>query len=355
MNRNVIIYADSSASAPFRYRCLNIAEATKRSKKYNVTYFVGEEHEKAKKELKGADILIIERQSDKNGNAKVLIREARRLGVRVVYSVDDLVFALRFLPLLMKSTHSRNFLYWFGYVLGNNLLARRADVFITTNQFLADMLYRVFRKPSYVIPNFLNQKQIEASRMLPVKSEIFTIGYFSGSPTHYNDFLSIEIPLTKFLASHPDSHLFVVGCMEFSDTMKSFFDSGQIEILEKVNYVKLQSYYSSVSVNLAPLVINDFTNCKSELKFFEAAIAETTTLASPTYTFAHAIRDGETGFLCKTTDDWYNRLEYLYSHPEENKKIAKAAKKYCIEHYYGPEILKTIEDVYDKILESSQK
>ena len=34
---------------------------------------------------------------------------------------------------------------------------------------------------------------------------------------------------------------------------------------------------------------NKFTNCKSELKFFEAAIAETVTVASPTFNYKNAI------------------------------------------------------------------
>ena len=103
---------------------------------------------------------------------------------------------------------------------------------------------------------------------------------------------------------------------------------------------------AEVDVNIAPLVLNDFTNCKSELKFFEAAAVETTTIASPSYTFKRAIKDGENGFLAQP-GEWYEKLEYLYKHPEENKKIAKRARKYALKHYYGKEFLKEVEAAYD--------
>jgi glycosyltransferase involved in cell wall biosynthesis len=46
-----------------------------------------------------------------------------------------------------------------------------------------------------------------------------------------------------------------------------------------------------------PLQDNVFTNCKSELKWFEAAVVGAVTVASPTYTFRCAIAEEENGWL----------------------------------------------------------
>ena len=47
--------------------------------------------------------------------------------------------------------------------------------------------------------------------------------------------------------------------------------------------------------NLAPLEVgNPFCEAKSELKFFEAALVDVPTVASPTGPMRRAIRDGET-------------------------------------------------------------
>jgi hypothetical protein len=57
-----------------------------------------------------------------------------------------------------------------------------------------------------------------------------------------------------------------------------------------------------------PLQANDFTNCKSELKYFEAAVVGAMSIASPSHTYAAAIRDGENGYLAKA-QEWLSVIE----------------------------------------------
>ena len=172
------------------------------------------------------------------------------------------------------------------------------------------------------------------------------MGYFSGSPTHKKDFGLVEPDLVRFLEAYKDVKLKVVGYMEFSGQMRGLIDAGRVEVMKPVNYLRLQKLIAEVGVNIAPLVVNDFTNCKSELKFFEAAVAETTTIASPAYAFKKAISNGDNGLLAKP-DEWYKKLEFLYEHPKENEKMAKNAKKYALKHYYGKEFLEEVEEAYD--------
>ena len=49
--------------------------------------------------------------------------------------------------------------------------------------------------------------------------------------------------------------------------------------------------------------------------------------------------------------EWFDKLEYLYSHPEENRNIALVAKKDALKHYYGKEFVKEVEEVYDSFAE----
>ena len=154
--------------------------------------------------------------------------------------------------------------------------------------------------------------------------------------------------MLEFLKLHSDTIFEVVGLMNFNEAAKPFLKNGQIRLLPPVDFRKLQRRMAAVDVNLAPLVNNDFTNCKSELKFFEAAAVETTTIASPTFAFKQAIQDGKTGFLARP-GEWLDKLEYLYKHPAENRQIALAAKDYCLKTYYGPHFLKTVESAYDSL------
>ena len=357
--RKIIYIIDDEKSAQFRYQVKNVAEATNDSGRYEVVWFLKSETKKINRCLDETSLIVVERQTAKDDMIPDLIKGAHKKGIKVLFSLDDLVFDYRDLLVLMKSTNSKNIFYWMGYFWGIRRIAKKVDGFLCTNGFLAEKLKRSFNKPVRVIPNSLNQKQIEVSEKWVNKlkgtnkvekpfdeQKSFVIGYFSGSPTHTKDFRLIEPELVKFLTMHKNAKLKVVGDMKFSYEMKKWIEKGRVEISNKVDYLRLQGLMARVDVNIAPLLINDFTNCKSELKFFEAAVAETTTIASPTYAFEKAITDGKNGFLARQ-GEWYDKLEYLYQHPEENRKIALAAKKYALKHYIGTEFLKEVEAAYE--------
>ena len=363
--KKVLYIVDDEKSAQFRYRVHNLVEATKVSQRWQVGWTHKAKLEE--KELEGVDLVVILRQTDKDGTMGKTIDLARGKGIKVLFDLDDLVFDYADLPLLMRSTNSKNVFYWAGYFWGIRRIAKKVDGFICTNEFLAGKLKRSFGKPVGVIPNSLDQEQVEASekwvkklgKLEKAKEAVrgagkFTIGYFSGSPTHTKDFRLVEPELVRFLQAHDDAELKVVGDMEYSAIMQDLIAKGRVETAGKTDYLRLQGRIAKVDVNIAPLVVNDFTNCKSELKFFEAAAVETTTIASPTYAFKKAIKDGENGYLARP-GEWYDKLEYLYQHPEENRKMALAAKKYALKHYYGKEFLKEVEAAYDYFVKDAKK
>lgn len=344
--RNVTYIIENKKSAQVRYRVDNIMDALSMSKEWRGICCLSGDVNKV--DLDDVDILVIVRQTAKNNVVLNLIKEARGRGLKVLFDLDDLVFDYCDLKLVTSSVQEKNIFYWAGYFWGIRRIAKRVDGFLATNGFLAGKLKQSFGKPVKVVPNSLNKEQVDVSEKCLVnkKHDDFKVGYFSGSPTHVRDFRLIEPELIRFLNEHKDTELEVVGYMDFSDEMRSLIDAGRVKTRGIVDYLELQKLMAGVDVNIAPIVINDFTNCKSELKFFEAAAVETTTIASPTYTFKKAIKDGENGFLAQP-GEWYDKLEYLYKHPEENKKIAKRAREYALEHYYGKEFLKEVEEAYD--------
>lgn len=347
MGKKISYIVEDKKSAQYRYRCMNVHQVLEGNNEYDVELL----YKKGLIEGKGlieSDLVVVERQSAKDNTVVEVINEAKRKKTKVVFDLDDLVFDYKDLPILMRGTGSRNFVYWAGYIWGIRRIAKRVDGFICTNDFLGKKLERSFGKPYKVIRNSLNKEQVEASNeCLPKKKhDGFVVGYFSGSPTHRKDFAMVEPELVRFMEKHEDVKLRVVGYMKFSDNMQKWIDAGRVEVIAPVDYLKLQRLIAEVDVNIAPLVINDFTNCKSELKFFEAAVVETTTIASPTYAYKKAICDGENGFLA-LKGEWYKKLEYLYRNRKANEGIAKNARRYALKHYYGKEFREEVEGVYE--------
>ncbi len=348
-----LYYVKAPDSSTFRYRCFNTFQITQNSKKWQAVFFFRDEVKEIKKLIPECDLFIFGRQSRWDSLVKELSTIAKENKKKVLFDLDDLVFDKKYLHVVANTIGEMDNLdYWLPYFADINKTATNMDGFIVTNDYLGERISGDFKKPYKVIRNSLNDEQMSASnsylrfKQSPSNTEGFKIGYFSGSPTHVND-LEVALPeILKFLQDHPDAILEVVGLMEFDKRAKRFLDNGQIVFLPPVDFRKLQRLVSEVDVNIAPLVINEFTNCKSELKFFEAGVVETTTIASPTYTFERAITDGENGFLAYP-GEWYEKLEFLYKHPEENKKIAKNARNYSLRHYYGKEFLKEVEEAYE--------
>lgn len=352
----IVFIVEDTKSAQYRYRVQNVVNIIGNNKGFRAEIVLRTEIEKVN--LGDVSLVVILRQTAKDNTVLNFIKRVREKNIKIVFDLDDLIFNYRDLVILMKSTNSKNLPYWLGYFWGIRRIAKRVDGFTCTNDFLAGKLKQSFNKPVRVIRNSLNKEQVEVSEKWVKKKndrrktenaigkpKNFNIGYFSGSPTHMKDFRLIEKDLIKFLDNHDDAVLKVVGYMDFSNEMKRMIERGRVEIVGMVDYLRLQGLISKVDVNIAPLVINDFTNCKSELKFFEAAAVETTTIASPTFTFKNAITDGVNGFLAQP-GEWYDKLEYLYNHPEENRKIAKKAREYVLKKYYGKEFLEEVEEAY---------
>lgn len=342
----VLYIVEDTKSAQFRYRVKNIVEALEASDEWGAKWVLRSNFTDA--DLLGVDLIVILRQTGRDKKILDCIKKAHENNLKVLFDLDDLVSDYKDLTALLKGTNSKNIAYWAGYVWGIRKIATKVDGFITTNDFLAKKLERSFGKIVKVIPNSLDYEQIKVAdeSLGRKKHDGFVIGYFSGSPTHTKDLRLIEPEIFRFLDEHSDTKFRIVGYMELSSEMQKKVKNGQVEIYELVGYLEQMKMMAKVDVNIAPLVVNDFTNCKSELKFFEAAAVETTTIASPTYVFKKAISDGGNGFLAKP-GEWYDKLEYLYKNSTENEKIAKKAREYALRHYYGKEFLEEVEVAYN--------
>lgn len=344
--RKVLYIVEDKNTAQFRYRVQNVMEAARESAKYEVDFAL--KNDLSKVDLGKIDLVVILRQTAKDRAVLDFIKKAKGRGIKILFDLDDLIFDCLDLPILMKATNSKNILYWASYMWGIRRIAKKVDGFITTNDFLGKMLTRSFNKPYAVIPNSLNEAQVTvAEKLLAEKThDGFIVGYFSGSPTHAKDFQMIETQLMHFLSAHEDAKFLMVGYMNPSKEMLKLVERGKVKILKLTNYLRLMELMAGVDVNLAPLVMNDFTNSKSELKFFEAGVVETVTVASPAFAFKNAIDDGRDGILAGP-DEWFEKLEDLYKNPEKRAKMAKAARKYALDNYYGKKFLKEVEGAYE--------
>ena len=351
-----LYYVEVPDSMTFRYRCYNTFQITQDSEKWQSVYFFSQEKKTISKILPEADLFVLGRQFGTEKEVRELIERAKEHEIPVVLDIDDLIFDAKYMKVVLNAIGQLNYWdYWAKTFMENYKVASKMDGFLVTNDFLGEKISGVFNKPYMVIRNSLDKEQIEVSDVYLElglrKDDLFKIGYFSGSPTHINDLAEALPEIICFLKKHKKAQLVVVGLMDFDDEVRSLLDEGRIVVCQPVDFRKLQRCMSEVDVNIAPLVINDFTNCKSELKFFEAAVVKTVTIASPTYTFKKAISEGGNGFLAQP-GEWYDKLEFLYKNPDVVRKVGEEARRYVLREYTGEVFLREVEKAYDYYAES---
>jgi glycosyltransferase involved in cell wall biosynthesis len=294
-----------------------------------------------------ADALVVCRVRYNAAVARMVTR-ARARGIPVLFDCDDLVFDTERLHLVLDALNQNQrdeavWNDWFAMISRIGTTLRLCDGIITTNEYLAQRATEYDpRLRTALMPNYLNREQQELSQGFHrakrdscwQRNDRIHIGYFSGSPTHARDFAVAAPAIFRLMEGDPRVVLRVVGFLELSQDLTRFRD--RIEFYPLQDFLNLQRLVAEVEINIAPLQNNSFTNCKSELKFFEAAICGTLTLATPTFTFRNSISHGQTGLLVPSYN-WEQALQEAVSIVEDKARygaMAEAASEH-VQVAYG--------------------
>ena len=355
-NRKTVafLYPHFDAST-FRYRGYNVAETLEYSFWWYGTYFQLNELRYLEQCLDKVDIVVIIRCAW-NPNLEEFIVHARSKQVKICYDVDDLIYNDDRMESVIEALgldQDNEWNFWFGLTKRNHMIANMCDAYITTNDFLAERLKSDFSRPCYVLHNYLNWMQEEVSeeyykQKIAMEGEKpFEIGYFSGSPTHLNDLMIVMPELEEFLTKHENTRFRIVGYMDLPEKYEYLVESKKIVYTPFQSFTGLQYEQAKVDVSIVPLVNNEFSNCKSELKYFESAIVGTLTCATPSHTYSAAINNGENGYLCEN-GQWLTVFEKIYENGISKEQMGNIRKK-ALKVYSGINQLKQVEEILNKI------
>ncbi|NTE63204.1 glycosyltransferase [Agrobacterium fabrum] len=344
-NRVAFLYEKPDTST-FRYRVFNMVEAVRELNPREIvaSWFSLDEIDALTSLLPRIQTLVLARV--RYGKAVgELVSRARAFNVRILADFDDLVFDTKYAHLVLANNdqpteNEAHINSWYAYVGRLQATATLCDGAITTNEFLAAKLGNICGGPVNIVPNFLNKRQQSFSRVLLEKKRNrhfrgngpVRIGYFSGSPTHNRDFQIAVQALCSLLKDDRNVTLRIVGFMESFRELSQF--SERVEVIELQDWINLQARIAEVDINIAPLQLNDFTNCKSELKYFEAAVVGTFSCLSRSFTFTRAVTEPEDALI---VDDW-----------RWNESLREAVDLVRMPDVYGSRAVKAAERAYSR-------
>ena len=287
-----------------------------------------------------------------NATIEELLETCRRRNTPVGFDIDDLIFdadlmrnnGIDFISRLSSSDRDE----WLLDAVSYRRLMREVDFCIVPTQTLAKHAARA-NPNTYVIENGFCADTLALSdhwRDRRVHGPTLRIGYASGTNTHAEDFATIVHPLAEALRTNPNWRLCVVGKL----SMRSFsglMPKSQLEARPLVEHVNLAFELARFDVNLVPLQPgSEFCDAKSPLKYFEAALVGTPTIAKDNVTYKELIRNGENGFLAGSQADWLAGLESLDSDRYLRDRLSALAREECVARFHADKLAQKYRDLH---------
>ena len=340
----VAYYYRHPDNSTFRYRVYNMVQALDAAQsEMSGGYFHVGDLAYADLILDACDALVLCRVSYDDA-ANQLITKARARNRKVIFDCDDMVFDVRYMHLIAATLDQnmadpRIWDFWIAYLGRIGRTLQLCDHAIVTNTSLAERVRAFNDMPVSIVPNFMNLEQIVASDAIydgKVRSRFardgaIHLGYFSGTPTHNREFALVAGTLARLLRDDARLRLRLVGFLPATDCFDDLTD--RVEIHAFRDFVNLQTLIGSTEINLVPLQSNAFTDCKSELKYFEAAAVGTVSVASPSAVLRRAIADGVTGHLANAFD-WADKIRAVIDAMDRYGEMAHAARSEVRRKYH---------------------
>ncbi|GBR25423.1 glycosyltransferase [Acetobacter orleanensis NRIC 0473] len=346
--RKLLFVAGEPESPGVEYRCIRNAAACVRAgheARWKPCAEVNPD------DLIWADIVVLWRV-EFSGHVDILLQLARENEADVIFDTDDITF----LPHMAR----------FDIIDGIRSIGAteqrieavftemrrtmmRSDLCMAPTDTLAGLM-RINKPLTYTVPNTFDADSLRRSRMAMRKKQwlgsdgLVRIGYATGSRTHQRDFAPVagvlanlmleRADLRLVLFREPGNHRPVLLMNEFPELAAV---AEQIEWRDMVPLPDLPEETARFDIAIAPLETGSlFCNAKSELKFFEAALASVPSIVSPTAPFRQCIVEGVSGLLADTPDEWDAALRALLENPDLRRRMADTAY-HSVLWYFGPQ------------------
>ena len=212
----------------------------------------------------------------------------------------------------------------------NYFAFRAVSAVQTSTQYLADVL-REFNPHTYLFENQL--ASLPERRIYNMKNERVTI--FFGALNRRPDWEPLMPAINAAIRRYGDRlHFHVISDHAFYEALETEekdFAGGVRDASIVAPYERYTAALHDADIALLPLRDTEFNRAKSDLKFIEAAGHGAVALASPTV-YAETIRDGETGLIFRSTEEFAEKLDLLIERADLRRSLAEHAYRYVAEH-----------------------
>lgn len=271
------------------------------------------------------------------------ITYAQQLGMGTFYEIDDLIFDPAYFPDDITS---------YGGLLKPEEYANLVVDVPLFEQAMAMCDYGIASTPSLqkIIAAkvktgkcFLHRNAFGevhermAKTFRPLSNEFkdtIDIFYGSGTKAHNEDFDAYAAPaIADIMQKNAKVRLTIAGYLSLPTILSAFDD--RIVCIPPI--WDLEIYWANIvanaDINIAVLKPGLVSDCKSEIKWLEAAMMGVPSIVSSTATYRDILEDGQTAMVAASIEEWREKLTVLVNDAELRKKIARQAWELSWQNY----------------------
>jgi glycosyltransferase involved in cell wall biosynthesis/FMN phosphatase YigB (HAD superfamily) len=276
------------------------------------------------RETRDCSTVVFQRCFQAQGNVGAMLNLARQRGQRCVMEMDDLVFP-EFVPIIGSVVGGEWNQTEAEFVAASYAkMLDQMDAAIVSTAALEQFISRKWDIPTAVYHNRV--ASIETCYSEPARS--LKIIFASGTYSHKEDFLVVSQALRAVLAEYPHVQLSLLGATQVPE---AFLGLPNVTSFPLLPYGEMLRLLGRHNLMIVPLVDSLFNNAKSNVKFIECASVGVPILASNVAEYASVIRDGETGFIAETSEDWYAQLARFANDCAQLRVVGEQARRYVCE------------------------
>jgi glycosyltransferase involved in cell wall biosynthesis len=293
--------------------------------------------------FKPYDIVIMNRSisRDKDDNTDHLIKCIRKAGCKIVLDVDDYWQLPKYHEL-----HKQ-----YEKLMRHRMVKamKEADAVTCSTQYLADKI-RVYNKNVHIIKNCVNHFDHQFMKH-KTYSERLRVGFVGGS-SHAKDMEYISEQFKKIASLDVDLFYCGYAPSQVNDRIASAMSAkGTNKNFDAVPSLDPNCYgqfYNHLDIAIAPLVKDEFTKSKSELKAIEAGFMGCAFIGANQTPFTYVCNENNS--ILANRNDWFDAVKYYADNRDVMDRHALQLNADVLEHYNIEDQAKKREELYTELL-----
>jgi glycosyltransferase involved in cell wall biosynthesis/tetratricopeptide (TPR) repeat protein len=278
---------------------------------------------------------------------------ANALGVPTYYDLDDLIFDTKYPDTFESYGGQISRPEYTGLLYGVPVFRYAMSLCeygIASTAPLAAAMASVVRSGTCdVLRNGLDERN-ERSILLGsgerIDGDVVTIFYGSGTKAHNSDFNTYFGPALASAFRNHNVRLVVAGHLTLDPEIEAC--ASQITRFEFISDVEQYwAILSACDINIAVLAPNEISDCKSEIKWLEAAVLKVPSIVTGTKNYRDVLIDGVDALIVESAEEWEIALDRLIRDRGLRRGIGEMARRKALNLYS----LKKGANYFSRILE----